>query len=85
MTYDVFNNYCYGIIAYFKTLRHLIVCFAVISLLACVNIYIFTTGNSLESGRNGLVASTTMGNLGFSYSNCLVQPLSLNETQHLYC
>ena len=63
---DPFKGYPYGILAYFRTLRHLMICYLVITLLAGVNIYIFTTGDSLESGRNKLVASTTMGNLGFT-------------------
>lgn len=82
---DPFNSFGFGFIAYFKLLRYLIACFTVISLLALVNISIFSKAASFVGERNAIVASTTMGNLGYTQSLCIVQYINLESPQKLSC
>jgi hypothetical protein len=77
---DPFKSYGFGIIAYHKLLYSLVSTFFVISLLVSINLYIFNEGNGLPSDSKGQWAyQYTLGNLGFSRSNCIIQYLSLNN------
>lgn len=72
MLQDPFNSYGFGIIAWFQLMKKLILTFFVLSLLAGINMYIFSKGNALENESKGMIAGLTMGNLGFSGSKCLI-------------
>jgi hypothetical protein len=84
-TEDPFNDFGFGIVAYFKLLYSLLGVFFIISLLMLVNISIFRS-SGLQSGSKGSWAQQyTMGNLGFSRSICVIQYLGLPNKQELGC
>lgn len=83
---DPFNAFGFGIVAYFNMLQALIGAFMVMSLLAGINIYMFSKENGLPVGSKGEYAyDLTLGNFGFSTSNCIVQFLNLDKKSALKC
>ena len=68
---DPFNNFGYGIIAYFKLLRSLMGAYFIISIMAVGLMHFFAQGDALAEDRNGMFAKFTLGNLGFSQADCI--------------
>jgi len=68
---DPFNNYGFGIIAYFKLLNYLMYAYLLIGAMAVLLMYIYAKGGTLDNERNGYLAKYTLGNLGQSQADCI--------------
>ncbi|CDW77052.1 UNKNOWN [Stylonychia lemnae] len=79
---DPFIKYGYGVVAFFKLLRLLILLFSCLTMLAMPSILIYQNHDNMSSYYG--IARTTMGNLGSSYSKCFQAPVELNSL-HLTC
>ena len=85
---DPFEDYGFGIIAYFNLLRYLIVIYAVCSGLAGYIMWKYTFGNALEDEKGATFNQFSLGNYGFSKSACEIDFIPLmveGEGKKLKC
>lgn len=67
---DPFEDYGFGIIAYFNLMWYLIVIYMVCSAIAGFMMYKYTYGNSLEDENGGSTNQFALGNFGFTSYRC---------------
>jgi len=77
---EVFLFYGAGILNYFELQRQLMKMFCVLSLLAIPQMILFYSFGGLRNvGDVGLYVETSMGNIGFSTSDCSKAPIYFME------
>lgn len=83
---DPFNGFGFGIIAYFKMLRFLLVTYAILTVIAGGIIAMYYNGHTIEgSDKKSMMAQFTLGNLGFTSSFCTLWYQSLDKERTLEC
>ena len=83
---DPFNGFGFGIIAYFKMLRFLLVTYAVLTVLAGYIIHIYWSGDTIKAhDKKSFFAIFTVGNLGFTQTECTIWFQGLEKEQKLEC
>ena len=83
---DPFNGFGFGVVAYFKMLRFLLVTYAALTVIAGGIIVMYYNGHTIEgSDKKSMMAQFTLGNLGFTSSFCTLWYQSLDKEQKLEC
>ena len=85
-TIDIFDCYGFGITSWFILLRKLIQVYSILSVLAIGLMMTYASGNQLSGPYHKAVAKYSLGNLGFSESNCLFTYIGMTgKEQELKC
>lgn len=83
---DPFNGFGFGIIAYFKMLRFLLVTYAILTVCAGYIIHIYWQGDTIKAhDKKSFFAIFTVGNLGFTQTECTIWFQGLEKEQKLEC
>ena len=78
MSSDPFNDYGYGIIAYFNLQRLLMYTYVVICIMALWIMSIYSSGGALEGTKLYMVSQFSLGNLGMAKTACITQNIGIS-------
>jgi hypothetical protein len=82
---DPFNSLGFGVVAYLRMVKNLMIMFLLFSILIIPAIYLFVTNDGLTGLNNYSKAQFSLGNLGFSRDVCRSVYLGLNKPQSFQC